>query len=96
MSLQEVIDALESEDLDMGGGGNSTYGEAALMLRTAKIALEFYATKENYYEACIPLQNDYGKRARAWLTLGNPLGKPGTVIVGKSARRSSRARTRKR
>lgn len=82
MRLQEVIDALENEDLGMSGGGNSTFGEAALMLRAAKIALEFYATEENYFEACIPLQNDYGTRARAWLALGKPRGKPGTVIVG--------------
>lgn len=27
-------------------------------------ALRFYATREHYYEACIPLQNDGGSRAR--------------------------------
>lgn len=41
-------------------------GEADASVREA---LEFYATESNYYEACIPLQDDFGKRARQALSL---------------------------
>jgi hypothetical protein len=38
-------------------------------LARVKAALEFYATEEHYYEACIPLQDDGGNRARRALGL---------------------------
>lgn len=70
MNLVDVIDALENEDAGMGGDGTSTYGQAALLLRSAAINMQFYATPEHYYEAMLPLQDDGGTRARAWLEMG--------------------------
>lgn len=75
MNLVDVIDALENEDAGMGGNDTSTYGQAALLLRSAAVALEFYANRERYLEACIPLQDDMGARARAWFEMGQ--AKPG-------------------
>jgi len=36
--------------------------------RELREALEFYAVESNYYEACLPLQNDSGNKARAILS----------------------------
>lgn len=37
--------------------------------RAVREALEFYATASHYYEACVPLQDDGGERARRALAL---------------------------
>lgn len=85
MNLDDVIDALEAEDAGMGDNGTSTYGQAALLLRSAAIALQFCGEREHYHEALLPLQDDYGTRARAWLAMAEVQRKPsgpGVVTFG--------------